>query len=201
MTLSDTSAGAMVKQEKDENYLGDIMDIFGEESIKRHSNYKYPVSSRGSMSSDIIDMSDEETSRRSPVSTRPNTGASSKPPALTPRQFLTEFEEKGIPALDETLDKTTGEIDYNKYISSSLHEQVHENVREWYKGSSGPPPDAELPFSRCVVCTLPFGSCVHTRDWLQYTAPVSRAKSRGEEEYAFDPTEVRRLIYNCAMLP
>ena len=84
------------------------------------------------------------------------------------------------------------EINYKKYISTSIHEQVGENVREWYKNSGGPPPDAELPFSRCVVCTLPFGSCVHTRDWLQYTAPESRAKSRGEwtddNNDTFDPT-------------
>ena len=91
---------------------------------------------------------------------------------VTPREFLETFELDLVKP-DEAVNEH-GAIDYKKYVGFGTREQVAEGVREWAKHAGGPPPDAELPFSRCVVCTLPFGSCEHTRDWMNYKSPASR---------------------------
>jgi hypothetical protein len=95
-----------------------------------------------------------------------------------------EVFEKDLVDTEEAVNPD-GTLDYTKYVGESTKEQVAEGVREWAKYAGGPPNDAELPFSRCVVCTLPFGACEHTREWMNYKSPASR---RQQDRDAIDST-------------
>jgi len=120
----------MVKESKGQDYLGDIMDICSEDLIKRHNNYNYPVSSRGSDHGDgknlLVD--DMGSPISSPTSTRPPTNASSKAPPLTPRQFLdvVTFNAMEIPSLEDAMDQATRnqlqEVYFNFYPRASRGE-------------------------------------------------------------------------------
>lgn len=45
--------------------------------------------------------------------------------------------------------------------------QVDECLVAWEKGRNPRPADAVDPLHRCAVCTLPHGTCLHSRQWLE----------------------------------
>ena len=188
-------------------YLSGVLDVFEDTFYTHHTNYTHNKAStpnNNNKNNNNNNNNSPSPPSFSPTSSPTHSAYSSPSPSRgasrnsskkkpqtpqTPAQFLHTFDSKLIPQ-SECID-SQGDLDYNKYVGTSTQEQVKENVTEWAKNFNGPPPSAELPFSRCVVCTLAFGSCVHTRDWLQYTAPQvspSRASSRAAAAQ-YDATE------------
>ncbi|GMH80410.1 hypothetical protein TL16_g08534 [Triparma laevis f. inornata] len=177
-----------------------LMDVLSTDMILNHPEYKF----KNSYNPTSPTLSHTST----PSPSRPNTSQSAqsgrsggskhsrgssrshKEVALTPREYLEVFE-KDLPNPSSVINPD-GTLDYTKYVGDRTKEQVAEGVREWAKYAGGPPSDAELPFSRCVVCTLPFGSCEHTRDWMNYKSPASRMQKERDvvDSTLFDMEDV-----------
>eukprot|EP00520_Triparma_pacifica_P014709 CAMPEP_0118671362 /NCGR_PEP_ID=MMETSP0785-20121206/21961_1 /TAXON_ID=91992 /ORGANISM="Bolidomonas pacifica, Strain CCMP 1866" /LENGTH=663 /DNA_ID=CAMNT_0006566241 /DNA_START=171 /DNA_END=2158 /DNA_ORIENTATION=+ len=211
---SSSSLGAkeLQRQAKDGRYLDTLMDVLDDSAILMHPEYKFKPSyddPRFSMikparsspnNSNNNNNNNNNGDDRSPD--RPNTSQSlrsrassrAKTPDLTPEEYLEKFEDKLVP-YDEAIDPVHGTLDYTKYVGDKIQEQVAEGVKEWAKYANGPPGDPELPFSRCVVCTLPFGSCSHTREWMNYKSPASRKQQEREavESTLFDMDDVLNI--------
>ena len=130
---------------------------------------------------------------RSPPRTAQSQHSRSISRATSPavKSFLECFESDLIEP-EDAVDPETNSIDYTKYVGHGIREQVAEGVREWAKHADGEPSEAELPFSRCVVCTLPFGTCNHTKDWMNFKSPASRRQQEREavERTMFDMDDV-----------
>ncbi|CAM9528834.1 unnamed protein product, partial [Choristocarpus tenellus] len=66
--------------------------------------------------------------------------------------------------------------------------QVDECLRVWKDGHGSLPPVPLNPFHRCVVCTLPHGTCRHTKEWLDSRAedPILEPLPRDNIEISMD---------------
>jgi hypothetical protein len=188
----------LITLKKEQAYFDDLYDMLDENALHLHPAYNAPVHLSSSSSSpprtpggvgfadaddlnEFVSSSNRERTSSSPPRTPLLTNRSSASrgssnraasPAKSPAYILEHLEDKLV-SPEAAIDPETGEIDYNRYVGYSTREQVAENVRTWVKEVRNPKTESELPFSRCVVCTLPFGTCEHTRDWLKYDAPRS----------------------------
>ncbi|GMI19640.1 hypothetical protein TrCOL_g992 [Triparma columacea] len=185
------------KQALDGRYLSTLMDVLDDTAIYSHPEYKFKPSyddprfslirkspheemKAGTMSSP----SDVDRPRTSESARSRGSRGSSRSPSkvdrrdLPPSEFLSTFEDRLVP-YSESLDPIHGSLDYTKYVGDKIREQVGEGVREWAKYANGEGGEEEKPFSRCVVCTLPFGTCQHTREWLGTAGSRFRSSSGG----------------------
>ena len=173
-------AADLVKQHKENQYIDTLMDVLDDEDIKKRPEYTFNAFSSSSPDHSVRGTSPDSRpgTANSILSAR---GNKTPPPPKTPREFVEHHADQVIPR-DEALNPDST-IDYTKYVGYGIQEQVAEGVREWAKYADGPPDSPEKPFSRCVVCTLPFGACEHTRAWLNTASPTAR---RQQDRNAID---------------
>ena len=179
-----------VKEAKKFQYIDGLMDILDDANMKRKFlNSPAGKERTASMASQFSPPKTPDTDRRptsvgsspSPTSRSGSRRGKKASPPPTPAEYLSRLESKLIPTL-EALNPSDGTIDYTKYVGYTTRDQVREGVKEWVKTAHGPPPPLEVPFSRCVVCTLAFGTCQHTREWLAYKSPASRLASARQDK-------------------
>ena len=73
-----------------------------------------------------------------------------------------------------------GDRSKNSLQLISLRRLSHENIENKINPAltSPEPSSNEVEVTRCIVCTLPLGRCIHSKDWLMHSLP---------QEFSFEP--------------